>query len=151
MVNVIPEQLLTPTVLLVLLKHVIPDKQLLMHLVRQQDIGLFMATIVPQQQKPLKPIRAVNVALQLVIQVVMVHTQVVLLQGIEIRLVAIADILQKQFILMREVLHVHQKHVIPVEQLRILLVRPDIELLPATIAVIAQKVSINLRHLVVQP
>ena len=123
MVNVIPELLLTPTVLLVLLKHVIPDKQLLMHLVRQRDIGLFMATIVPQQPKPLALIRAVNVALQLVIQVVMVHTQVVLLQGIEILMVPSVVQQQKQFILMREVLHVHQKLVIMAALLYVLQVR----------------------------
>ena len=151
MVSVIPEQALTETVLHVHQKPVTPVKQLLMHLVRQQDIGLFMATIVPQQPKPLTPIRAVNVALQLVIQVVMVHTQVVLRQVLEIRLVAIADILQKQFILMREVLHVHQKHVIPVELWHILLVRPDIGLPTAIIAMQQNQLSINLRHLVVQP
>ena len=76
----------------------------------------------------------------------------VLTQDIVIRQVVIADILLLPFIQVQAaVLAALPKLVIPAELRHILLVRPDIELLPATIAVIAQKVSINLRHLVVQP
>ena len=87
----------------------------------------------------------------LVIMVVIMHIHPVQQPDIVILQVLTADILQKQSINHREVQVVQLQPVIPVEQLRILLVRPDIGLLMVVIAEQQNQLSINLRHLVVQP
>ena len=76
----------------------------------------------------------------------------VLTQDIVIRQVVIADILLLPFIQVQAaVLAALPKLVIPAELRHILLVRPDIGLLMVVIAEQQNQLSINLRHLVVQP
>ena len=74
------------------------------------------------------------------------------MRGIVIRQVTIADILLLPFIQVQAaVLAALPKLVIPAELRHILLVRPDIGLPTAIIAMQQNQLSINLRHLVVQP